>query len=100
MNPLLIYYVRTTIFFSFTTPPLIVRDILVTTRLKMEEKEEIEAVPRSLGGDYVVVDKAEVVPRRGILFVEARIRDDVITDPQLQVVVSKVRIVLLPLYSI
>ena len=100
MNPLLIYYVRTIIFFSATTPPSIVRDILGTTRLKMEEKEEIEAAPRSLGGDYVFVDKADKVPKRGGLFVEARIRDDVITDPQLQVVVSRVRGVLLLLYSI
>jgi hypothetical protein len=61
----------------------------------MEGKEEIEGVPRPLGGDYVVVDKADAVPKRGVLFVEARIRDDVITDPQLQVVVSKVRVVLL-----
>jgi hypothetical protein len=61
----------------------------------MHEKEEIEAVPRPLGGEYVVVDKADVIPKRGILFVEARIRDDVTTDSQLQVVVSKVRIVLL-----
>lgn len=66
----------------------------------MAEKGEIEAVPRSLGGDYVFVNKADVVPRRGVLFVEARIRDNVVTDPQLQVVVSKVRIVLLLLYSI
>ncbi len=61
----------------------------------MEEKEEIEEVPRSLGGDYVFVNKGDVVPKSGVLFVEARIRDDVITDPQLQVVVSKVRGVLL-----
>jgi hypothetical protein len=100
MKPLLIYYIRTIIFFSPRLPPSIVRDILGKTRLKMEEKEAIEAVPRSLGGDYVFVDKADVVPKRGVLFVEARIRDDVITDPQLQVVVSKVRIVLLLLYPI
>jgi pachytene checkpoint protein 2 len=59
----------------------------------MEEKGE--AAIRPFGGDYVVVDKQDASSKRGVLFVEARIRDDVMKDPQLEVGVSEVRIVLL-----
>jgi hypothetical protein len=61
--------------------------------------EKGEAGTRPLGGDYVVVDKQNASSKRGVLFVEARIRDDVIKDPQLEVGVSAVRIVLLLIYT-
>lgn len=46
----------------------------------------------NLGEDYVVVSKQNLPSKCGVLFIEARIRDSVMKDPDLEAVVSKVRI--------
>jgi len=43
----------------------------------------------ALGGDYVVVEKRDA--KHGVLFIEAKIRDEVINNPHQEVIVSKVR---------
>lgn len=43
----------------------------------------------ALGGDYVVVEKRDA--KNGVLFIEAKIRDEVINNPHQEVMVSKVR---------
>jgi hypothetical protein len=45
----------------------------------------------SLGGDYVMVGKQDIAAKEGVLFIEARIRDELMLNPQLKVSVSKVR---------
>jgi hypothetical protein len=61
----------------------------------MEEKVKTEVGIQPLEGDYVVVDKQDASSKRGVLFVEARMRDDVM----LVVGVSQVRIGLSPMYT-
>ncbi len=46
---------------------------------------------RPLGGDYVIVDKQGVTSKQGVLFIEARIRSDVVSDPKLEIGFSKAR---------
>jgi hypothetical protein len=43
----------------------------------------------ALGEDYVVVEKRDA--KNGVLFIEAKIRDEVINNPHQEVMVSKVR---------
>jgi hypothetical protein len=42
------------------------------------------------GGDYVVVGQRDASSKGSTIFVEARIRDDLMNDPHQQVMVSKV----------
>ena len=55
----------------------------------MDDKSEEENM--LLGGNFVVVEKRDASTKRGTLFIEARIRDDLMEDPQQEVVESKVR---------
>jgi pachytene checkpoint protein 2 len=55
----------------------------------MEEKAD--GSKGTLGGDYVVVNKHDDSSKHGVLFVEARIRDDLMSDPHQQIMVSKVK---------
>jgi hypothetical protein len=55
----------------------------------MEEKSDDGK--QTLRGGYVMVGKQDVSTIQGTLFIEARIRDDVVRDPQLEISVSKVR---------
>jgi hypothetical protein len=55
----------------------------------MEDKPDKSA--GSLGSDYVVVGKQDIAAKEGVLFIEARIRDELMLNPQLKVSVSKAR---------
>ena len=55
----------------------------------MEEKSDDGK--QTLREGYVMVGKQDVSTFQGTLFIEARIRDDVVRDPQLEISVSKVR---------
>jgi pachytene checkpoint protein 2 len=61
----------------------------------MEKKSDVGK--QSLSGDYVMVGKQDVSTIQGTLFIEARIRDDVVRDPQLEISVTKVRDVIVRL---
>lgn len=54
----------------------------------MEEK--VRNGDWSLGGEYVVVDKQSVAAKEGVLFIEARIRDEWMMNPEVKVSVPKV----------
>ena len=60
-----------------------------TITANMEDKSEEENM--LLGGNFVVVEKRDTSTKRGTLFIEARIRDDLMEDPHQEVVESKVR---------
>jgi pachytene checkpoint protein 2 len=54
-------------------------------------EEEPDDSKRSFGRDHVVARKQDVSTKKGTLFVEARIRDEVMNDPRLKIGVSKVK---------
>jgi hypothetical protein len=54
----------------------------------MDKKSDNSA--RSLEGDFVVIGKQDFSSKKGVLFVEARIRDELMEDPQLTIGVSQV----------
>ena len=54
----------------------------------MEEK--VRNGDWSLGGEYVVVDKQSVAAKEVVLFIEARIRDEWMMNPEVKVSVPKV----------